>query len=352
MPPPDRRRPGLFAVWLVGTALAGLAAAAPANEPAPGITCFPDRSVARPGETMVLRAFVTPPRVPAPAAAAPLAWRVSAGTVKGTDPAFWTLGADALRGDRLRETTATVTAGTYAGAPPPCRLRVTLAAPPPVSAPSGTGSNPDRGGRLSARALLLQDQDVPAGYGLVSYLLLATPPQSAAERERALEAIGAWLRQLPRREELEHFRPPSQINLTVLPVRQAVNLPEPSADERIASQAAQRLLEVYDFARAQHLLDTFGQDVRAAGAYLVAQPAGSAETTLAFDMSRAAPRLVGDWVAAYCALAAQERSWGQVTLRKLSLHARNFLAVAARDAPEVVEEMGQWVKLSTPSQAR
>lgn len=336
----------LVGALLTSAALAPGAAWAQQRAAGLRVTCFPDRPVVHPGESLTLRALAAAPGSQVPV---PVVWRVSAGAVQGADPAIWSFGEDALGSEQTRSVTATVQAGSDAGNATACKVQVTLAAAPPASSPPAPGAgnaDPVRSGRLGARWLLVQGARVPSGYGLVSHLLLARPPATDEERERTLRAIAAWLLQLSRSEELERFRPPSQINLTVLAVRERVELPEPIDDETAALEGARRLLAVYDFARARHLLDVLGQDARAAGPYLVAQPAGSVPATLAFDMSRAAPQLVVDWVAAFCALAAQERSWKQITLEKLALEARNFLAVAARDAPEVLKDMGEWVYLS------
>jgi ABC-type iron transport system FetAB permease component len=57
---------------------------------------------------------------------------------------------------------------------------------------------------------------------------------------------------------------------------------------------------------------------------------------LFFDMSRVTPKLVWDWVRAFCSLAAQEHSWSEIELKRLALKICNVIAVAAKATPEVL----------------
>jgi hypothetical protein len=62
-------------------------------------------------------------------------------------------------------------------------------------------------------------------------------------------------------------------------------------------------------------------------------------------MSRVTPKLVWDWVRAFCSLAAQERSWSEIELKRLALNIRNIIAVAAKTTPEVLGALQQWIQV-------
>ncbi len=66
---------------------------------------------------------------------------------------------------------------------------------------------------------------------------------------------------------------------------------------------------------------------------------------LLFDMSRVEPFLVPDWLRTFTALTTQESSWSEITLSKLALNTRNALAVMARDTPEVVAGLTEWIQV-------
>src|SRR5262249_15629943 len=160
------------------------------------------------------------------------------------------------------------------------------------------------------------------------------------------QAIASYLRVLQPIEEMERYRRRSELTVTLLPVKRSINLPDNLSDPTQAAQAAQGVLEAYDYARAQVLLANLGANVVRSGPYLVAKIAADAGDTggpLFFDMSRVVPTLVWDWVQAFCALTAQEHSWTDVTLTKLALNTRNVIAVAARETPEVVTHLKQWI---------
>ena len=48
---------------------------------------------------------------------------------------------------------------------------------------------------------------------------------------------------------------------------------------------------------------------------------------------------------AFCSLAAQERSWSEIELKRLALNIRNILAVAAKATPEVLGALQQWIQV-------
>jgi hypothetical protein len=108
------------------------------------------------------------------------------------------------------------------------------------------------------------------------------------------------------------------------------------ADPRGAREIAVKLLNVYDYARAQVILSSFGVRRRGSGPFLIARKAFSGDSdtarlTVNIDMSRVAPNVVWDWTKAFCILATQEPSWTEATLRRLAEQVRNIAAVAFKN---------------------
>ena len=305
------------------------------------IVCIPERPVAHPGESVAVRAWVVddfgkaltqPPR---------WIWSASIGTVEGTDAAIWALGNPVLGSTGALRATAKVIVQDQALGQGECELQLL------VSKPSVAGEA-DRSARLSGRALLLPTSSEPKGYGLYSYLLFDTSPKDDLERERYLKSLESYLLVLQPIAELERHRRRSELNITLIPVKRTVELPDDLSSPKQAAQAAQQVLAAYDYARASALLANLGKQMVRSGPFLVSiRPAMSNPGTLFlfFDMSRVTPKLVWDWVRAFCSLAAQERSWSEIELKRLALNIRNILAVAAKTTPEVLGALQQWIQV-------
>jgi hypothetical protein len=187
-------------------------------------------------------------------------------------------------------------------------------------------------GLVSGRAFLVPEDPEPQGYGLYSYLLFAAPPRDDAERARYTKALEAYIRLLYVMWELERHKAPSELNVTLVPVRRPVELFTELKMPEEAVQAAEKVLEVYDYARAGALLDDLGMDVTRSGPYLVSRMPGAAGRTiprLFLDMSHVAPARVWDWIWNFRWLAAQERSWSEMAMQKLELNIRNVIAITA-----------------------
>ena len=323
-------------------------AAAQDRIPEPGaslqIVCVPDRPLVHTGESVTLRAWTTDTAGHPVMQAVQFAWSASTGTIAGGEVATWSVGRGAKGSGGVMKATAQVTARHEALGQAACELLVYVAQPV-------LGRAPDRSGRLSARAFLLANNAEPNGYGLYSYVLFATPPQDDRQHERYLKAIESYLLVLQPIEEMERHRRRSELNIMLLPVKRNIALPDNLSEPKQAAQAAQSVLAVYDYARAQVLLADLGGNVVRSGPYLVSKisvDASDKGAPLFFDMSHVVPKLVWHWVQAFCALAAQEHSWTAVTLRKLALNTRNVIAVGARETPEVVKDLKRWIQVVQP----
>lgn len=305
------------------------------------IVCIPERPVAHPGESVVVRAWVVDVSGKALTQPPRWIWSASIGTVAGTDAAIWALGNPVLGSKGALRATAKVVVQDQVLGQGECELQLL------VSKPSVAGEA-DRSARLSGRALLLPTSSEPKGYGLYSYLLFDTPPKDDLERERYLKSLESYLLLLQPIAELERHRRRSELNITLIPVKRNVELPDDLSSPKQASQAAEQVLAAYDYARASALLANLGKQAVSSGPFLVSvRPTLSNPGTLFlfFDMSRVTPKLVWDWVRAFCSLAAQERSWSEIEIKRLALNIRNILAVAAKTTPEVLGALQHWIQV-------
>jgi hypothetical protein len=336
---------GFLFLWAISFGVDCVKSAQPAEADASkehlNISCAPERPVVHPGETVAVESWVTD------AAGRPLTqtphftWLVSSGRVSGTDTAIWILDNPKLDSHGVSRETAKVTVQDRHGQGE-CQVQVFVAKRPDIQ------PAPDRSTRMSGRALLLPASSEPKGYGLYSYLLFDTPPKDDLERERYLKALESYLLVLQSIEELERHRRRSELNITLIPVKRNVEFPDDLSGPKQASQAAEQVLAAYDYARASALLADLGKQMVQSGPFLVSlRPTESDPGTLflLFDMSRVTPKLVWDWVKAFCSLAAQERSWSEIELKRLALNTRNVIAVAAKTTPEVLGSLQQWIQI-------
>lgn len=307
------------------------------------VVCTPERPVAHPGESVVVRAWVVDVSGKALTQPPRWIWSASIGTVEGTDAAIWALGNPVLGSKSALRAAAKVIVQDQVLGQGECELQL-LVSKPLVADKTGA----DRSARLSGRALLLPTSSEPKGYGLYSYLLFDTPPKDDLERERYLKSLESYLLVLQPIAELERHRRRSELNITLIPVKRNIELPDDLSSPKQASQAAEQVLAAYDYARASALLANLGKQMVRSGPFLVSmRPAVSNPGTLFlfFDMSRVTPKLVWDWVREFCSLAAQERSWSEIELKRLALNIRNILAVAAKTTPEVLGALQQWIQI-------
>ena len=96
----------------------------------------------------------------------------------------------------------------------------------------------------TGKAFLASNEREESGYGLYSYLLFGSKP-NAEERSRYSQAIEAYLRILPSLDKLSQYVAPSEFNITYIPVL------EKPASAKTDTEWAERVLEVYDYARGQ-----------------------------------------------------------------------------------------------------
>jgi hypothetical protein len=321
-------------------------------EPAPQVACAPDAPVIESESGVIVRAWVTDDAGrPIPGDGLRFEWSTDTGRIEGRDFAAW----KPEGGRQSAEATVAVTWRTQRTL---CTVRVEVL-PPAVFPGRGTGrggdpgipSGPDRGGRLSGRSFLRENTPELEGYGLYSYLLFATPPKTNEDRDRALQTLEALVLVLQPVEAVERYRTRKELNLTQVPVTGPIDVSVSVTTPIVAAATAQQILDRYDYARAQDLLLRLGINDAEGGPYLVSsavpatKSATASGTQIVFDMRRAVPKLTWDWVTGFTRLAAQERSWTAEAMAKLALNTRNVLAVAARETPEVLVALTDWVRV-------
>lgn len=314
------------------------------------VGCAPDKPVVHPGESVTLKAWVTDLSGNAVEQALDYNWSASAGQVSGDSVATWSIGADSISSPNTKAT-AKLAVRNQSGEEATCELMVYVAKPAEQLTEDDLSSSlkGERSGGLNRRrAFLLSGESAPAGYGLYSYLLFSSRPKSEDERQRYLKAIESYLLILEPLEEMEHHSRRSQTNIMLLPLTREVQLPENLSDPKQATEAAKLVLAAYDYRTAQDLLTEFDQEDVSSGpllfATLSANP-GKSSLRLRFDMSHVEPKLIWDWVKEFLMLTTQESSWNKIALTKLCLSARNFLAVAAKETPEVVSSLKYWANV-------
>ena len=177
----------LLIVWIEGYAAKDIQRLDSDQPPSPlAVVCLPERPVAHPGESVVVRAWVVDASGKALTQPPRWIWSASIGTVEGTDAAIWALGNPVLGSKGALRATAKVVVQDQALGQGECEFQLL------VSKPSVAGEA-DRSARLSGRALLLPTSSEPKGYGLYSYLLFDTPPKDDLERERYLKSLESYL---------------------------------------------------------------------------------------------------------------------------------------------------------------
>ena len=303
------------------------------------VSCAPERPVAAPGSEVRLHAWVTDD------SGTPLrenlrgSWTATAGRIAGEAPITWTMP------DQAGRATARITVDAASRGRATCQLSVEVVAPLP---PLQLGATR---GQLAARVLLVHGTDEPAGFGQYSYLLFDAAPADAQQRQRQLRAVESYLREIDTLEQLADLRPPSQLNLTMLPVVKVVVLPARLNDAGAIRAAAERVLAEFDYPRAKHLLDLLGKQAPRGGVALVSRqtPAASGDAPwLVMNLSTVSPQLAADWVRAFCWLSAQERGWGEASTLRLRLGLRNALAVAADQLGEALTDWPQLLLHGAP----
>jgi hypothetical protein len=198
-----------------------------------------------------------------------------------------------------------------------------------------TSPAPEERGLISARRYLLPTKREASGFGLYSYLLFSAPPKGPEERARYLKTVEACLLLLQEVDDyMSRHVPPSKLNATYIPV---TKVPDPG---KSATEWAENVLAVYDYAAAQILLSKLRQAYQQ-GPYLlsVLKPLQEpdAPAHLWQDLTGVVPEMAWEWVKFFTYLAAQQRSWSEESLQRFGLKLRNLIAVGGKVTPDVMK---------------
>jgi hypothetical protein len=319
-------RRGLLAAVLV---LAATGAAAQAS-----VACAVEPALVT-GQRLTLHAWAVKSDGAAADLPSDLRWQVDRGTV-GADPVLagvptaWTI-PEAPRKGLVRA--RLVAADGSAVCTSTARVVPTLRGLNNTHAGSGQGMS----GTARSRHLWIREEDEPRGYAAVGYLLLPAPP-AAADRERFLRVLEAWLRQLPDVADLELYVERNQLTLYLLPVREmpTLKLQTGSDDPRVWREAARLVLAHYDHARAQALMARMGFAAGGAGPFLLTRPSvpgGRPVTLMVEDLSTVDPGIAEVWMRWSLQLGSQPRELTGEAMQRAALTLRNVIAHLARGLP-------------------
>jgi hypothetical protein len=231
------------------------------------------------------------------------------------------------------------------------------AAPPTFHAEGLTG-------KVTSGAFLTPLQREQPGYGLYSYLLFGSRPESlsSAHWQRFEQAIAAFL-DIPSATEIAQYVAAARINISFLPViisqRELPLHAQPRVFhfdlERLAGHATEHqaagkttppgpdtaciLVSNYDYARAQVLLSVFAEPHQE-GPYIVsvAQPLSTIYTPprqyLYQDLSSVPPELIRLWVNEFVAQSREQEFWKTRTKEQFILRLRTTIGVASNQVAD------------------
>lgn len=310
------------------------------------LVCLTDRPAIVEGESTSLQAWATTQDGQPPTQAVSVVWQVSEGTIQGTGVnVLWNLSSvNIMSGELHKKVKADVKATSASLGEATCSVEVFIGkkeqvvpGPPPI----------DRSGGLrSARRYLLPSEKEESGFGLYSYLLFPVPPGSDDEKARYLKTLESCLRMMQGVEEhLARHRRPSELNATHIPVTKV-----PKYNKDLEKWAA-NVLDLYDYATAQKLLDKLDKTYRR-GPYLISvikQPLSNGDASIPVhllqDFTGKVPELVSQFVDFFTYRAAQQRAWTDESLQSFRLNVRNIVAVASKVGPGVADAVIKLVSL-------
>lgn len=351
------RQPGLVvagAVMLIALLIRSTAVSAEAlhgKHAASGIDliCLTEQPAIIEGQNATLRAWASTSDGRPVKAPLHFHWDVDAGRIADQGAMTqWDLSSVKVRPPgEVRKVTATVRTAAPGRSPASCTVQVLIGKKSATALTRGLEEWPSL---ISARHYLLRGEPEAPDYGLYSYLLFSAPPKDAEERQRYLKTIDACLLVLQDVDVYlsRHVRPRS-LNITYIPV-----MTIPSHGKSRADWAV-NVLNAYDYAEAQILLNNVRQD-HEGGPYLVSvlTPLSQSDTQVHLweDLTGVVPSLAWDWMRNFTYLAAQQRSWSQVSLRHFALTLRNLIAVAGKVAPMTAAALQQAIQYVSDVQPR
>ena len=146
---------------------------------------------------------------------------------------------------------------------------------------------------MTGRALLVGDQPETPGYGLYSYVLFESEP-TAETKPIYLAVISACLEEIQDLGKLDKTYRPKTLNAMWIPVK---SLPVKESDHEGLQSKAEKVLDLYNYARAQAILDQLYKTRKNGGPYLassLAPVSSSNKTNSVLFQDLSAVRLVSN----------------------------------------------------------
>jgi hypothetical protein len=307
------------------------------------LICLAEQPAIVEGEIAMLRAWVTTSAGQRLSTPINFTWHADAGRIEAqTSATRWDLSAVKVQPGAGRKVTATVQAAQSGRSPLHCVVEVFIGEKD-VTIPNRGAAHGES--LISARRFLLPGDTPEPGYGLYSYVLFSAPPKDAEEKARYLSTVSAYLQVIQDVEDyLRRHVPPSALNATFIPLKKT---PDPGKSNE---EWASNVLAEYDYAAAQILLSKLrqaGQD----GPYLVSVTEPLSESGVSVylwqDLTGVAPELARDWIKYFTFLAAQQRVWSEVSLRRFGLTLHNLIAVGGKVTPDVMEALDKAIQVKS-----
>jgi hypothetical protein len=197
-------------------------------------------------------------------------------------------------------------------------------------------------GSEAMRALLVKGSTEQKGYGLYSYILLATRPD-ASNSQRYQEVLKAYLSLED--VNLETYFKLSQLNITYVPVTA-----EPQGNPTLTWVLGQ-----YDYPRARSLLASLPeQEVKGDGPFIVSSiqplqgPGTKTEAYVIQDLSTVPVSIIPLWMKQFRSQTTQQRVWERKTIGNMALELRTAIAIAAEGLPMVQKAVGALIVTPKP----
>lgn len=301
------------------------------------LICLTEQPAIVEGESATLKAWVSTLDGRSVTTPIKFEWEVNAGRIRSQAAATqWDLSTEKV--EEVRDVTATVKVRQFSGSELRCEVKVFIGKKEATIRDRGTLRDDNL---LSARRFLLPNDIEEPGYGLYSYLLFSAPPKDTEERARYLKTIEAYLRVLQDDVRLRRHVLRIKLNATYLPIEK---LPAPGKSD---AERAVNILAVYDYANAQRLLRKVEQ-AHQQGPYLlsVRKPMSEAveSTYLWVDLTGVVPELASQWMQDFVHLAAQQRSWSEVSLNRLRRNIRNLIGVGGKATLDVMKGLEKLIQ--------
>ena len=196
-----------------------------------------------------------------------------------------------------------------------------------------SASSPGSGFTRETRsAMLLKGKKEEEHFGLYSYMLLGSPPNSS-NRERYQKFLESFLTTVLIYQPLNRYFTPQQLNVVYVPVETDV----PGRFE------VQWILDNYDYERARFLLGSV-PGIHGDGPFIVSSnhplegPGHNPKPYLLEDLTTIPLSIVDFWVKQFRIQTAQER-WDTATLSGVALRMRTAIEIAAIGMQEVKTSM-------------